>query len=360
MCDEVGGTETMVASLLEQMDGGAVESELATLAGPGPIAARVASRGIPVRSLGDGGSLPLAAGRLARVLRHGRFDVVNAYGLKATMLARAGRAVSPRTRFVCGVRGLHISGVEDVAGAKARTLLALERLGSPLVDVYDANSTGALELLASAGIPRRKLRYIPNGLDIADWPAVRRTPSEPPVVVCVARFVPLKRQQDLVRAAEVLVAREIPFRLVLVGAGPTLDATRAQAQAGPAADQIEFTGALPPAAVRARLAAADVFCLCSAWEGMPGSVMEAMASGLPVLGTRVNGIADLVVPGETGTLVPAGDPAALAEALAALLLDRGARERLGAAGRERIVRDFTLEAMAAAKTALYVKLAEAA
>ncbi len=196
----------MVASLLERMDRNLVDSELATFSGPGPVATRVSAAGLTVRSLGKDASLPVATARLARVVRSGAFDVVNAYGFKASLIARAVKAVaSPGSRFVCGVRGLHVSELEDVDSAKARAIMSLEVLGSPLVDVYDANSHGALELLADKGVPRRKLRYIANGLDLAAWPSRPRANSAPPVALCVARFVPRKRQVDLVEAAERLV-----------------------------------------------------------------------------------------------------------------------------------------------------------
>jgi glycosyltransferase involved in cell wall biosynthesis len=360
MCDDIGGTEAMLAALLERMDRNVVVSELATFSGPGPVAARVAASGLRVRALGDGASLPVATARLARVLRGRDFHVVNAYGFKATFIARAVRAaVDPGSHFVCGVRGLHVSELEDVDSTKARAIVTLERLASPLVDIYDANSRGALEFLAERGVPRRKLRYIPNGLDIAAWPAMSRVRTEPPDVLCVARFVPRKRHIDLIEAAESLVERGVGFRLVLVGTGPTLDAVRARARAGPAADRIEFTGALDRARVYERLAAAQIFALPSLWEGMAGSVMEAMASGLPVVGTRVNGIADLVDDGRTGRLVSACQPEALADALAELLGNVSVGEQMGAAGRERIAREFSLDAMAAAKAALYVELAGA-
>jgi hypothetical protein len=88
-------------------------------------------------------------------LRREPFDVVNAYGFKSTFVTRfLVRALARRSVFVSGVRGLHVSELERLESPKARLVLRLERLTSPLVDVYDANSTGAVELLEKIGIRR--------------------------------------------------------------------------------------------------------------------------------------------------------------------------------------------------------------
>ena len=124
-------------------------------------------------------------------------------------------------------------------------------------------------------------------------------------------------------------------------------------------DRVTLHGTLSPPEVAQLLADADIACMPSSQEGMPGAVMEAMASGLPVVGTRVNGIAELVRDGETGLLVAAQDPAALAGALAVLVTDSPLRQRMGVAGRRRIVDELSLEQMVEATTQLYLELAGA-
>jgi glycosyltransferase involved in cell wall biosynthesis len=356
-CDGFGGTEHMVATVVERIDRRKVAPTVVTLDGRGPVARRLAKHGVPVRSLGGDG-LPRAFVRLARILRREPFDVVNAYGFKSTFVTRfLVRALAPRAVFVSGVRGLYVSELQRRDGPKARLVLGAERLTSPLVDVYDANSKGAVELLAGTGIDRRRLRYIPNGLDVEWWrPGSNRPPRSIPVVLCVARFTPIKRHQDLLRAVSILRDRGVPLRLELIGDGPTLPEMQRLARELVASELVRFAGPRDADKVRDAMRRADVFCLASGWEGMASSVMEAMACGLPVVGTRVNGIAELVEHGRTGYLVPPEQPKLLAEALQRLLTDPAEAATLGAAGRKRIAKEFSVDSMVAAKEELFVGL----
>lgn len=319
---------------------------------------QLGNAGVRVRSLGGAG-LALAFARLARILRRERYDVVNAYGFKASVVVRAlVNLTAPGTAFVCGVRGLHVSGVERIDSTRSRLLLLIERIGSRFVDMYDANSPGAVNLLASAGIDRSKLRWIANGIDVSRWNApTREAGVQVPVVACVARFTPLKRHEDLLRAAAYLSSAGVPYSLLLVGTGPTYADMRRLAATFGLSDNVTFAGEVPRDQIPKLLAKADVFCLPSPWEGMPVSVMEAMASGLPVVATRVNGIDVLVEDGQTGLLVPPERPAELATALRAVLEDGEARRRLGERGRARVAAHFGVERMVAAKTELYTTVA---
>jgi glycosyltransferase involved in cell wall biosynthesis len=357
-CDGLGGTEHMVATVVERIDRRRVAPVVATLDRPGPVADRLAAQGVPVRSLGGDGLLRAFA-RLAGILRRESFDVVNAYGFRSTFVARfLVKALAPRSVFVSGVRGLHMSELERLDSLKARLLLRLERLTSGLVDVYDANSKGALERLADAGIDRRRLCYIPNGVDVERWtPNSDRRAESVPVVLCVARFVPRKRHQDLLRAVAILRDRAVSLRLELIGDGPTLPDMRRLVDELELREIVRFAGARNTDQVREAMRGADIFCLSSRWEGMAGSVMEAMACGLPVVGSDVNGIAELVEDGRTGYLVPARRADLLADALERLAIDRDEAVTLGAAGRERMCRDFGVDRMVAAKEELFVELA---
>jgi glycosyltransferase involved in cell wall biosynthesis len=357
-CDELAGTELMVASLIVRSDPSRVRHELAVLAGPGPIVERVRAASRRAVTLGGWGGLPGAALRLGRLLRARDYDVVSAYGFKASVAARVlVRLLGVRAAFVCGVRGRHVTDAQDLGSSKARFGSAVERLLSPLVDVYDANSRGALELLASLGVDRGRLVHIPNGLDLSVWIPSDRERDEPPTIVCAARFVALKRHVDLLRALALVERGGHAFRAVLPGDGPTLPEVQALVdRAG--LDSVELPGRVGPEAMRDILAGASIACLPSMWEGMPGALMEAMASGVAVVGTDVDGTNELVTDGDTGLLVPLCDPPALAAAIASLLEDPGQRRRLALAARRRMEERYSLDVMLRAKEGLYLDLAE--
>ena len=146
------------------------------------------------------------------------------------------------------------------------------------------------------------------------------------------------------------------FRAVLAGTGATWQRCRELAAELGLSREVEFPGAIDPDAVVSLLGRADVACLPSLWEGMPGFVMEAMAARVPVVATAVSGTEELVVDRETGVLTPVRDPVALKEALSELLANPALGLSMGEAGRARIAGDFSLESMVGSKLALYEEL----
>lgn len=354
--DAAAGTELMTATLAERCAEYGIAPLVVTLDRPGVIAERLATAGVPVRSLGPGGSARVLA-RLAREVRRTRPDVICGYGFRTGIATRLlARVIRPRARTVTGVRGLYVTEIESLDSPRGRLVMAVERLSSTLVDAYVANSSGAIAVLAEHGIDERRLHLIPNGIDADAWPNPDRSVAateDPPLVACVGRFTAVKRQIDIVEAAAVLRDRGIAARFVFAGSGPLLAAAQDRAAALGLRDEVEFRGALGREQLADLFARAELACLASSQEGMPGAVMEAMACSLPVVGTDVNGIRDLVLHGRTGLLVPPSRPAALAGALGELLLDPARRATLGAAGRRRIVDAFSLTEMVARTSALH-------
>jgi glycosyltransferase involved in cell wall biosynthesis len=150
------------------------------------------------------------------------------------------------------------------------------------------------------------------------------------MVTNVARLVPQKGQTYLVEAAAQVVATRPDVRFALVGDGPLRGELMELAGKYGIADKIVFTGIL--ADVPRVLAASDVFVLSSLWEGMPLSLLEAMAAGCPAVATDVGGVAEVLDHGAVGLMVPPSDPAALAQAIGECLDDpQRARRRASAA-----------------------------
>jgi glycosyltransferase involved in cell wall biosynthesis len=172
------------------------------------------------------------------------------------------------------------------------------------------------------------------------------------VLLTVGRLQAPKDYSTLIAALERL--RELSVRTRIVGDGPDRATISAAIHDRGLAESVELLGDRDD--VETLLASADCFVLSSLSEGLPLSVLEAMATGLPVVASDVGGVHELVVDGVTGALVPPSDPDALAAALQALLADRERGAQLGAAGRARVLADFTVDRFQQAHLDLYRSL----
>jgi glycosyltransferase involved in cell wall biosynthesis len=164
----------------------------------------------------------------------------------------------------------------------------------------------------------------------------------------------------LLRAVAVLRRRGVEARVLLVGDGPMREELmRLTAELG-LTEYVEFTGAVGHDDVPAMLRRMDIFAIPSTWEGFGVAALEASAMGLPVVGSNIHGLPDVVLDGETGVLVPAGDTSKLADAIARLAEDSGLRARMGEAGRAFVVEEYRWEDNARLMETLYDQLTVAA
>jgi glycosyltransferase involved in cell wall biosynthesis len=169
------------------------------------------------------------------------------------------------------------------------------------------------------------------------------------VVVLVPGALERRKGHAVLLAAAERLPAGSDLRFVFAGAGSEEAALRRRA--GQLGVAVVFAGFQKD--IGACLAAADVVAMPSLQEGLGVAALEAMAAGLPVVASRVGGLGEAVVDGETGVLVAPGDPVALARALAELARDPGRRARLGAAGRRRVLARYTMAQMAEATLACY-------
>src|SRR5205807_9503285 len=188
--------------------------------------------------------------------------------------------------------------------------------------------------LAARTCSAGRTAVVPNAVDVEAAPRWSHE-GEEPQVVSVGRF---KYPKDFVTLVGALAHLESPFRALIVGDGPDRPAIEEALRRHDLTDRVELAGERND--VPELLAAADVFVLSSRSEGLPVSVLEAMAAELPVVATAVGGLPELVVEGETGFLVPPGDARALGAALGRLLADAELCRRLGEAGRRRVEAGF--------------------
>jgi glycosyltransferase involved in cell wall biosynthesis len=188
-----------------------------------------------------------------------------------------------------------------------------------------------------------KFEICPLGVDPERYLPVRRTLSARPfTILCVGRLTPAKGQRILIKACHKLHRSGRTLRLVLVGSGPDEAQLKSAVAANGLEHVVRFTGALNQTEVRAWYARADAFALASFAEGIPVVLMEAMASAIPCVSTRITGIPELIRDGEDGLLVTPSDTDELAAALARLMDDAPLRHYLGRSGRARVQQKYNL------------------
>jgi glycosyltransferase involved in cell wall biosynthesis len=197
---------------------------------------------------------------------------------------------------------------------------------------------------------RGRIHVIHCGIDPTVFARGRKKkPAERFQILCLASFEEVKGHRHLIEACRLLRERGVDFACHLVGDGPLRGAIEAQIAEAGLQEHTHVHGGRPRPAVVRMLAEADVAALASVptkegkREGIPVSLMEAMASSLPVVASDLSGIPELVESGCTGLLVPPENAAALADALQLLEQNKEMGSRMGEAGRERVVRAFNLQ-----------------
>ena len=262
------------------------------------------------------------------------------------------------------VHGEHGRDADDLAGLSKRHQW-MRRVYKPFVQRYVALS-GELEgyLRERVGVPASRIQRICNGVDTERFqPGSRRlalegSPFNDPslfVVGTVGRMQAVKAQTDLVEAFIAALQRQpelrARLRLALVGDGPLRAQCQQRLEAAGVADLAWLAGERRD--VPAVMQGLDAFVLPSLAEGISNTILEAMASGLPVLATDVGGNAELVDAPRTGALVPAAQPSAMADTLLSWASDPAAVQAMGRAARHRAEGRFSLKAMVGAYDALY-------
>lgn len=258
-----------------------------------------------------------------------------------------------------GIAVVHTKHGEGHMGSRGEKLL--RKLASPCAHSFvTVSETTAEQARAQRDslLPSR-ITVIRNGISLERFrpdPGGRTQtraelgiPDDAWVVGTVGRVDENKNHRALVSA--LLPVLDDSFQLVIVGDGPAMDELRAACAALPRPGLVHLLGRRLD--TPRLLAAFDVFALPSLSEGLPLVIPEAMACGLPVVSTAVGGIPNVVIEGETGYLVPPGDEGALREKLVALCRDRAKAARMGQAGLQRALREYSAERMAQEYIALY-------
>jgi len=343
---EPGGTERQMIELIRRLDPNRWEIHLACFEASGAWVQRatdavVSTAEFPVRSFKRADTLRQLWAFAEWCREHG-IAVVHTSDLYSNIFGLPGARIA-------GVP-LRIGNRREVNPDKSLAQLALQRAAYACADLVVANSRAAADQLLKERVPERKIRVVPNGLDIGLFHPRPASP-QPRKVVVVANLRPEKGHEVLIEAAAKVLRRFPDARFEFVGGGPQLETLRAQCAALHVQHAVVFAGHQEN--VAARLAAADIFTLPSRSEAFPNAVLEAMAAGLPIVASAVGGICELLDDDRTGLLVPAGDVDALAAGLQALMSDPGRAARLGAAARIAAETRYSFDRMVTAFDALY-------
>ncbi len=350
---EAGGAQTFVASLVR----GLADRWDIDVAAHGPDGALVdacAEVGVPFHHVEHLRRDPdpvhdlLALRELRALALELEPEVVQLNSSKAGTLVRVALA-GTGIPVAFTAHGWAFSGRQGLDGT---AWTAIERATAPLAAAVVCVSGWDLHLARERSVGDSRLHLIHNGIEPGPLPDRGPWPEEP-VLACTARLAPPK---DLLTLLDALTRPgNERWRLQVIGDGPDRPAIEERRAALGLEGRVELLGHRDD--VPALLAAADAFVLPTDWEGLPYAVLEAMAAGLPVVASAVGGIPEMVVPGETGALVPRRDADALGAALAELAADGERARALGAAGHRRAGTRFGLRRMVDRYDALLRSLA---
>ncbi len=294
-----------------------------------------------------------ARAAVRRQLAGRRYDLVHAHWIVPNGVVAA--AAEPQVPFAIGLHG------SDVFLAEKKGVRSFARWALSRARLLTGCSPELVERVRALGFPEERSRVIPYGVDVAAFtPAPERRslwrqrlgiPDAAPLLLGVGRMATKKGFQVLMEILPALLGGNPDLRVVLAGGGDLLDRFREAAR--PWGAQVHFPGPVLRDTLPDLYRAADLFVLPAVHDGkgnvdgLPNVILEAMASGLPVVASGISGIPLAVEDGRTGRLVPERDPEALLAALRELLADPGRRHGMGESGRRKAEAALTWDAVAA-------------
>jgi sugar transferase (PEP-CTERM/EpsH1 system associated) len=346
---EIGGMEQIAADLITHLDHEQFTPVVACLESLGPIAAELTKQGIVVVQIKRMTPvLSFAYPReLMRLIRDYHINAVHVHSgcwHKAALAAR-----------LCGIRNV-IYTEHGRIFPDSRAVIFLDRLFAPLTRHVVAVSDNLAEYMCSViGLPKKKVSVIVNGIDVDRFQIARcsSSPDDSLRIGIIARLAPVKDIATLVRAMAIVHKHKPKALLSIVGDGPERDSLESLVKELGLASVISFFGFRRD--IPEVLQKIDIFVLSSLSEGTSITLLEAMASGKPVVVTNVGGNPAIVEHGVNGFLVPAGEADPLAQALLKLSSDAELRRSMAAANINKATAHYSIQSMVRHYENLYLE-----
>ena len=354
---KIGGLERVIESIVTGLDKDRYDAEVWCLAHGGEIAEELIDRGVSVKILGMKSYYnPLRIIALSRLIREKGVEILHTHGYFASTFGRLA-AILARVPVI-------ITHVHSTYYGYSKRNLLIERFLSFFTDKIVCVSVAVQKfVLEVEGINEKKPLVIYNGVEDM---GVREAKSEVSrksfgisdskiVVITVASLTPHKGHGVLIDAMHILTQAYQNLRLLIVGDGPLRNDLAEYVMRLDLSRNIVFTGLKRD--IYSLLRLSDIFVLPSLErEGLGIAMIEAMACGLPVIGTRLGGIPEVIEENVNGFLVTPGNPEELAVAIEKLISDKTARERMGRMGRKIFEKKFTVTKMTESIESLYDEL----
>lgn len=347
---DIGGLEVLLVELLQKIDKNKYSLSVCALQKEGQLKGELERQGIPVYSIpkkeGIDYFLPF---KLKALIKQIKADIVHTHNSTPWIYSAAAVSLlNSNTRLI------HTK--HSNLGADKTRLQNVERFASKVTKHIIADSQSVMDFMVQKqNIAQNKIKLIYNGIDIDKY-KLPIPPKQDNIkrIGIVARLVPVKDHKSLLDGFKLLSQRLPDVELVIIGDGTLKSELTAQAAQLQVDSRVKFLGSRRD--IPELLSQLDIFVLCSIDEGMPISLLEAMAAGLPVVATKVGGIREIVVENKTGLLIQPQNPQALADAIYKILTDSPLARSMSQEAVRIVAERFSIKKMTEGYTSLYENL----
>jgi glycosyltransferase involved in cell wall biosynthesis len=342
---KVGGLETILADIVLNLNKKLFNVDVIALAGKGKIGEELEKNGVFLRLLNVSNYHRLSSiNKIVRAIKKGKYDIVHTHGYFASTSVRTAAFLARVPVILSHVHNTHLT--------YAPRHLRIEKALSYITDLIYCCSNAVREfVIKSEKIPEKKIRVLYNGTRSPTQTELIKIPQLPEfkkysdkIIINVSRLVKQKGHKILIEAASKVVMKQPNTIFLVVGDGPLKGQLEKQINELNLTDNVFLLGERRD--VWSLLNIADIFALpTSGWEGLGLSLVEAMAMGLPLVGSRLGGIPEVIENDLNGFLVPPNDSGQLANALIRLLDNKNLAQKMGESSKKIYQEKFSLEHM---------------